>query len=174
MALMQHLIRPAAAGDAQACAAIYRPIVETTTISFEESAPDAAEFERRIAEITRAYPWLVAQTPAGVAGYAYASRHRERSAYRYSVDVCVYVAERARRQGIAASLYGALFASLSERGFHRAFAGIALPNEASLRVHERFGFEPVGVYKEAGWKFGKWLDVYWCQKALSVDGRPVE
>ena len=160
------LVRPAALTDADALAAIYRPIVEATTISFEEVAPDGAEFARRLAHTMQTHPWLVAETERGVVGYAYASRHRERSAYRFSVDVSVYVAEHARGNGIATALYTELFKRLSALGFHRAFAGIALPNEASVQLHHRFGFEPVGIYKEVGRKFGRWLDVYWCQKAI--------
>lgn len=163
---MRYSIRPVTPDDAPAVAEIYRPIVESTTISFEETPPDAAEIARRIQETTRTYPWLVAQSGEGVVGYAYGSRHRERSAYRYSVDVSVYVVQTARRCGVGAALYEALFARLRDLGFHRAFAGIALPNEASIALHRRLGFEPVGVYKEVGRKFGVWLDVSWWQKTL--------
>lgn len=163
---MHYSIRAATIDDAAAVAEIYRPIVESTTISFEETAPGADEIARRIHETTRTHPWLIAQSGEGVAGYAYGSRHRERSAYRYSVDVSVYVAQTARRCGIGAALYEALFVRLRELGFHRAFAGIALPNEASIRLHRRCGFEPVGIYKEVGRKFDRWLDVSWWQKAL--------
>lgn len=159
-------VRPAVSTDAAAIASIYRPIVESTAISFEEVAPGVDEIARRIGETTRAYPWLVAEREGQIAGYAYASRHRQRAAYRFSVDVSVYVAEDARKCGIATALYAALFKRLTESGFHRAFAGIALPNDASIALHQRFGFEPVGVYKEVGWKFGRWLDVAWFQKAL--------
>jgi phosphinothricin acetyltransferase len=163
---MQPEIRTVQPGDAYAIAEIYRPIVETTTISFEEVAPGEREIAQRIVHVTQGYPWLVAEGDGRLAGYAYASRHRERAAYRYSVDVSVYVAAGARRSGIASKLYAALFADLEQRGFHRAFAGVALPNDASIALHERFGFEPVGVYREVGWKFGRWLDVAWWQKAL--------
>lgn len=166
MALMQFQLRPVSAGDAAQIAEIYRPVVEETTISFEEIAPDAAEISRRIAEIAAFYPWLVAESGGDVLAYAYASRHRERPAYRYSVDVSVYVSERSRRCGVAAALYEALFTQLRESNFHRAFAGIALPNDASVKLHERFGFEPVGVYEEVGRKFDRWLDVLWCQKTI--------
>lgn len=163
---MQFSIRPVRSADAQEIAAIYRPIVEETTISFEELAPDAAEIARRIASISASHPWLVAQDDGGIAGYAYASRHRERSAYRYSVDVSVYVAQEARGRGVASALYKALFTRLRELEFHRAFAGIALPNEPSVTLHQRFGFTPVGIYSEVGLKFGRWLDVYWCQRSV--------
>jgi phosphinothricin acetyltransferase len=163
---MQTEIRTVRPDDAYGIAEIYRPIVETTTISFEEVAPGEREIAQRIAHVTQAYPWLVAECDGRLAGYAYASRHRDRAAYRYSVDVSVYVAAGARRSGIASKLYAGLFADLTRLGFHRAFAGVALPNDASIALHERFGFEPVGVYKEVGWKFGRWLDVAWWQKAL--------
>lgn len=163
---MEYSIRTATVDDAAAVAEIYRPIVESTTISFEETAPGADEIARRIHETTRAYPWLIAQSSAGVAGYAYGSRHRERAGYRYSVDVSVYVAQTARRCGVGTALYAALFVRLRELGLHRAFAGITLPNEASVTLHRRCGFEPVGIYKEVGRKFDRWLDVSWWQKAL--------
>ena len=163
---MQAVIRQAEASDAPEIAAIYRPIVESSTISFEEHAPDEREIARRIAQVTRSYPWLVAERDGRVAGYAYATRHRERECYRFSVDVSVYVAAQARKSGIARALYEALLAQLTQLGFHRAFAGIALPNDASIALHRRFGFEPVGIYKEVGWKFGRWLDVAWFARAL--------
>ena len=161
-------IRAATAGDADAIARIYRPIVETTTISFEEVAPEADEIARRIVSTTRTHPWLVACSGETISGYAYASRHRERSAYRYSADVSVYVASEARGLGIGSALYTELLEQLSKRGFHRAFAGITLPNDISVALHRKFAFEPVGVYKEVGYKFGQWLDVAWWQRALEA------
>lgn len=163
---MQYSIREAGSSDAPAIAAIYRPIVESTTISFEEIAPDEVEIAQRIADTAASYPWLVAQDETGVIGYAYAGRHRQRAAYRYSVDVSVYVAQDHRRRGIGIALYEDLFARLHRQGFHRAFAGVALPNDASVTLHKRCGFELVGTYKEAGWKFGRWIDVSWWQRPL--------
>ncbi len=163
---MEVSVRQAAVTDAQAIAEIYRPVVESTTISFEVTAPNDAEIARRIVETMRAYPWLVAEHGPNVVGYAYASRHRERPCYRFSVDVSVYVAPGARRRGLARLLYTQLFARLSREGFHRAFAGITLPNDASVALHRGLGFEPVGVYKEVGRKFEQWLDVSWWQRAL--------
>lgn len=161
-------IRGAGAADARAIAEIYRPIVESTAISFEEIAPDEPEMARRISETAAAYPWLVAESDDAVVGYAYAGRHRERSAYRYSVDVSVYLAEEARGRGIGSALYTELFEQLTRRGFHRAFAGIALPNDASIALHRRFGFELVGVYNEVGRKFDRWIDVAWWQRAVTL------
>ncbi|WP_435177238.1 GNAT family N-acetyltransferase [Halorussus sp. AFM4] len=101
-----------------------------------------------------------------IAGYAYAGRHRKRDGYRWSVDVSVYVAERHRRKGVARGLYQSLFEVLRLQGFHNAYAGIALPNEASVGLHESLGFEPVGVYESVGYKRGAWRDVGWWQLAL--------
>ncbi len=161
------MVRAAERADAAAIAEIYRPIVERTTISFEETAPNAEDFVARITALTPAYPWLVASIDDCIVGYAYAARHRERSAYRYSADVSVYVGDGVRRRGVAAALYEELFTQLRQRGFHRAFAGVALPNDASNALHARFGFERVGVYREVGYKFGIWLDVLWWQKPLA-------
>jgi L-amino acid N-acyltransferase YncA len=160
------LIRMAQLSDAPEIAAIYAPIVTDTTISFEEEPPDAGEMGRRIETTMQRYPWLVATDEAGVAGYAYAHEHRSRPAYRYSVEVSAYVADRARRRGLASLLYERLFAECATREFHRAFAGVALPNEASVALHKAAGFEPIGVYHEIGFKFGEWIDVMWFERGL--------
>lgn len=158
-------------GDAAAVAQIYRPIVENTAISFELEAPDAAEMRSRIRRTTRDYPWLVAVDSDRMAGYAYGSRHRERAGYRSSVDVSVYVDAAVRRQGVGSALYDALFTRLERAGaFHRAFAGIALPNEASVALHKKHGFELVGIYREVGRKFDRWIDVAWWQRELTDPG----
>lgn len=165
---MKPTIRPVTEGDAHAIAEIYRPVVEHTTISFEEVAPDADEMRARIKRITPDYPWLVASNGEAVIGYAYAGRHRERAGYRYSVDVSVYVAQEARGRNIGTMLYDRLFDILRAGGFHRAFAGITLPNDASIALHHRFGFRDVGVYHEVGYKFDRWLDVLWCERPVSA------
>ncbi len=160
-------IRLVTEADAAAVAAIYRPIVESTTISFETEAPDEAETRRRIAETLTAYPWLVCERDGRIAGYAYATKHRVRSAYRWSVDTSVYVDPKFQRQGIGQRLYRSLFAILTAQGFFNAYAGIALPNPASVALHERVGFRPIGVYKNVGYKLGAWRDVGWWQLALN-------
>ncbi len=161
--------------DADAIAEIYRPIVENTVISFELEAPDAAEMRSRIHRVTRDYPWLVAVDSNGLLGYAYGSRHRERAGYASSVDVSVYVAGAVRGRGVGSALYRALFARLERaRTFHRAFAGIALPNDASIALHEKHGFELVGIYREVGRKFDRWIDVAWWQRELTADDAPGE
>jgi phosphinothricin acetyltransferase len=153
--------------DGEACAAIYAPHVEGAVTSFEETAPDAGEMSRRIERSTATHPWLVAEEGGEVLGFAYACEHRWRPAYRWSVDVSVYIAASARRQGHGRALYEVLFAELQERGFRTACAGITLPNAASVGLHEGLGFEPVGVYRRIGWKQGAWRDVGWWQLDLA-------
>ena len=121
----------------------------------------------RVETTLRSYPYLVAENGGRVVGFAYASQHRARAAYRRSVDVTVYVAEHARGAGVGRALYGDLLPMLAERGFHAAFGGIALPNPGSVALHEAMGFEHVGVYREVGFKFGRWHDVGWWQRLLT-------
>ena len=159
-------IRSAGVKDAAAIQAIYAPIVERTAISFEDAPPAAAEIARRIVRTLEAYPYLVAERDGQLLGFAYAGPHRARPAYRHSVDVTAYVAEAARRQGVGKALYDALLAALADAGYHAAFAGIALPNPASEALHKAVGFEPVGIYREVGFKFDRWHDVAWWQRLL--------
>ena len=158
-------IRFATPGDAEAIAAIYEPIVAATSISFEEVAPPAAEIRSRMARAAT-WPWLVAERGGALAGYVYAGQHRTRAAYRWSVDVSAYVAEGARRSGLGSKLYAALFRLLAAQGYRNAFAGITLPNDASVALHRAVGFEPIGVYRNAGFKLGAWHDVSWWQREL--------
>lgn len=159
-------IRAATAADAAACAAIYRPHVTDGWVSFELDPPDEAEMARRIADYGATHAWLVAEAGGAVVGYAYGSPHRTRAAYASSCDVAIYVAAGQTGKGIGGALYGALLQMLKQRGFHAAFAGIALPNPASIAVHEAAGFTPVGIYREVGWKMGAWRDVGWWQRVL--------
>jgi L-amino acid N-acyltransferase YncA len=154
-------VRPVEAQDAAQIAAIYAPIVSGTAISFETLAPSPGDIAQRIAVTLQRYPWLVAESDGVVLGYAYASEHRQRAAYRWSVDVAAYVAETARGKGVAMALYQKLIAILTAQGFRAAFAGIALPNAASVRLHESAGFLPVGIYKAVGFKLDAWRDVGW-------------
>src|SRR4051794_8871944 len=155
------------ARDGGACAAIYAPHVEGSAVSFEERAPDATEMAARIQRYAASHAWLVAERAGQVVGYAYATAFNERPAYRWSTSVSVYLAEDARGQGVGRALYEALFERLRERGFRKACAGITLPNEASVALHERLGFELVGVNREIGWKDGAWRDVGWYQLELA-------
>jgi phosphinothricin acetyltransferase len=164
------------ARDAAACATIYAPHVEGSPVSFEERAPDPAAMAARIERYRASHAWLVAEREGEVAGYAYATAFNDRPAYRWSTSVSVYVGEAARGEGLGRTLYNALFERLRERGFRMACAGITLPNEASVGLHESFGFELVGVNREIGWKQGAWRDVGWYQLELSPppDGPPPE
>jgi phosphinothricin acetyltransferase len=166
------IVRRARADDAAAFAAIYGPIVANTVISFEEAVPTAAEFRERIAAIGETWPWLVGEAGGTVLGYVYASEHRTRAAYRWSVDVTAYVHAEARGRGVAGTLYRVLFRVLERQGFHRAFAGITLPNDPSIALHRSVGFEPVGVYPEVGFKLGAWRDVSWWQRPLDAGSAP--
>lgn len=156
--------------DAAACAAIYAPYVETTPISFEERVPDALEMEARIVRSAATHPWLVAEQGGEMVGYAYACRHRERAAYRWAADVSVYVAANRRGEGIGRLLYERLFGRLRAQNFQVACAGITLPNDASVRLHESLGFARVGVSPRIGWKLGRWHDVGWWQLELAPPG----
>jgi phosphinothricin acetyltransferase len=122
---------------------------------------------RRISTVLAQYPWLVCESSDKVVGYVYATAHRERAAYRWSVDVAAYVKEDAQRRGIARALYTALFEILALQGYRNAYAGITLPNPASVAMHEAMGFEQVGVYHRVGYKFGKWHDVAWFERPLA-------
>lgn len=153
--------------DAEAIAAIYAPVVRDTTISFETDPPSTSEMRARIVAIVERLPWLVCEDGEGRAcGYAYASMHRDRPAYQWSVDTTVYVREDARGKGVGKRLYAALFENLVELGYFQAFAGIALPNAASVALHESVGFAPVGVFRRVGFKLGAWHDVGWWQRGL--------
>lgn len=160
-------MRLATPRDAPAVHAIYAPIVRDTFISFEREVPSIPEIEGRIAATLQRYPWLVFEERAGLAGYAYASEHRSRAAYQWSTDVSCYVHEHARRRGIGARLYQALFRILALQGFTNAFAGIALPNAASVAMHEAVGFVALGRYRDVGFKQGEWHDTVWMQRRLA-------
>ena len=163
--------RIARAEDAPAIADIYAPYVRDTIISFETDAPDASEIQARMARIGAQYPWLVATSDGRVTGYAYACEHRARLAYRWSVDVAVYLPAAEHGKGIGRALYTRLFRLLREQGYVNAFAGITLPNEASVGIHEKMGFVPIGIYRRVGYKVGAWHDVGWWQLPL-VDPPP--
>ena len=165
--MQEFLIRQASPSDAEPIQAIYAPIVANTAISFEEMPPTSQEIAIRITDtLDKGYPYLVADRDGLAIAYAYAGPHRARPAYRWSVDVTVYVAEEARGSGVGRSLYTELLESLHQAKFHAAFAGIALPNPGSIALHEAVGFEHVGIYRDVGYKFGRWHDVGWWQRTL--------
>jgi L-amino acid N-acyltransferase YncA len=162
----QFEIRLATPSDAPAVLRIYAPVVTETAISFEEQPPSADEMAQRIDDVTREFPWLVATSAGEVVGYAYASRHRVRAAYRWDVDVSAYVDSKWRGRGIASALYRRLFDIVLRQNFVNAFAGITLPNAASVGLHESLGFKAIGTYRNAGFKQGRWWDVGWWQLQL--------
>jgi phosphinothricin acetyltransferase len=154
------------ASDAAGCAAVYAPFVNDTAITFEYDAPDGSEFAGRIARLSATHAFLVAEDEGTVVGFAYGSPHRDRTAYSWSTEVSVYVAASHHRRGVGRALYGTLFDLLERQGFRIVLAGIALPNDASVSIHESFGFELVGVYRGIGLKHGAWWDVGWYQLRL--------
>lgn len=165
-------IRFAAETDANQILGIYTPVVTDTPISFEETPPSPVEMAGRIRQTLDRYPWLVCDLDGRVSGYAYATAFRERAAYQWSVEVSAYVHTDDRRRGVAKGLYTSLFEILRIQGFVNAFAGVALPNEASVGLHESLGFEPVGVYESVGYKLEGWHDVGWWQLRLQHPESP--
>jgi phosphinothricin acetyltransferase len=163
---MPPIIRIANPSDADGILAIYAPYCDASTVSFEIAAPSVTQMAERIGGGLNDYPWLVCEIDGTVAGYVYASRHRERAAYRWAVEVTVYVAAAYRRRNIARALYTSLFAILAEQNYFRAYAGITFPNPPSIGLHESLGFTPIGSYPSVGYKLGRWLDVGWWQRAL--------
>lgn len=159
-------VRDATADDAAACAGIYAPYVTGTTVTFETEPPDVAEMVRRIAKAQARHAFLVLDDAGEVSGYAYGGPFKERAAYRWSCEVSVYLAEGRRGRGGGRRLYEALLERLTARGYRMAAAGMTQPNEASGRLHASMGFEPVGTYRDIGWKFGASHDVTWVQRPL--------
>lgn len=159
-------IRPATASDAEAIANIYRHYVEHTSITFEVDPPSPTEFAERITKVTTKFPWLICEYQGKTVGYAYACLHRERAAYRWSVDTAVYVDTECRGKALGRLLYERLIPEVRSLGYYNAFAGITLPNERSVKLHENVGFKSIGVYKSVGYKQGSWHDVGWWQLQL--------
>jgi L-amino acid N-acyltransferase YncA len=154
-------LRLATPEDGAACAAIYRPYVETAAVSFELVPPDGPELAARIARIVERTPWIVAEVDGTVRGYAYGSRHRERPAYDWTVETTVYVAPDARGLGLGRATMTALLDILRIQGFHLAVAGVTPPNAASAGLHLALGFERIGLFPAIGWKLEAWHGVEW-------------
>ena len=170
------MIRSAREADAQALLDIYRPFVESTSVSFELQAPSVHEFAARITKSLARWNWLVAERDGECVGCAYGSPHREREAYAWSVEVSAYVHPNYLRQGVARALYSRLFAELASKGYCNVYAGVTLPNAASIALHLGAGFSSIGVFKAVGRKFGAWQDVAWYHRVLRseplTDQRP--
>jgi phosphinothricin acetyltransferase len=161
------VVRPARESDVDAIRQIYGVMVTDTATSFEEEVPTREEMARRMTAAPR-LPWFVVEAAQRVVAFAYASQHRQRAAYRWSADCSVYVSEAHLRQGVGRLLYERLIPEVRSLGYVTLFAGIALPNAASIRLHERFNFQPVGVFRSVGFKKGQWRDVGWWALQLST------
>ena len=162
------MIRLATVADAAAIVEIYRPSIEASTVSFELAVPSLTEMCQRIESCLEQYPWIVEEDRNGLRGYAYASRHHPRAAYRWAANVSVYVERQAQRQGVAGRLYRVLFAILEQPEIRKVHAGITVPNPASLQFHKSLGFDLVGVYPAVGYKLGSWLSVSWWHRAIGA------
>ena len=170
---MEKRIRSIEVKDAEAVRNIYAPFVSDTATSFEAEPPDTQTMQGRIRELRDRFPWLVFEADGQVLGYAYASPHRTRHAYQWCVEVSVYIHAHARSSGIGRALYRVLFEILRKQGYVNAYAGITLPNPASVGLHEALGFEPVGIFKRIGFKLGQWHDVAWLQLRLADASTPI-
>jgi len=156
------MIRRAANDDAEAIARIYNHYIENTIITFEETPVTASEMQQRMGLPDNQLPWLVVEEGGDLLGYAYASPWKPRAAYRHSVECSVYLDQHATGRGFGRQLYQTLLETLREQGIHAVIGGIALPNEASVGLHESLGFEKVAHFREVGRKFDRWIDVgYW-------------
>jgi L-amino acid N-acyltransferase YncA len=163
------IVRPATSSDAAGVAAIYNHYIQHTIITFEEEAVGAYEMERRIDEVQKSsLPWLVLEHDSRIVGYAYATRWRERAAYRFSAEATVYVSHEQPRRGFGSRLYRELFPLLQARGVNAVMAGIALPNDASVALHERFGLRKVAHLEQVGFKHDRWIDVGYWQSVLRI------
>ena len=167
-------IRLAQPDDAPGILAIYGPYCEATPVTFEIVPPTLDDMVGRINRITADYPWLVAEIDGRVAGYVYATKLRERAAYRWVVEVAAYVAPDIQRRGLGRILYTTLFSILRIQGFFKAFASVTLPNPSSVGLHESLGFRSSSTFRGVGFKDGRWLDVGWWQLDLQpeIDSPP--
>lgn len=163
---MNHLIRLATGADSEAILKIYSFYIINTAYSFETEVPSVNEFKKRIEGIIKAYPYLVYLINGEIVGYAYASRYAERAAYLYDVSVSVYITSEYHGCGIAYKLYERLFKILNWQGYYNAYAGITVPNDRSKNFHKKFGFTEVGTYHKIGYKFEKWHDLTYMEKAI--------
>jgi L-amino acid N-acyltransferase YncA len=162
------IIRKAEPKDASQVADVYNYYIQQTHHTFETEPLSAEEMQKRIEDTTEDYPFLVAEENGEIVGYAYATQFKLRQAYEYASEVSIYVRNAAKQKGIGTQLYTQLFDELQETDTHAVVAGISLPNDASVRFHERLGFEKVAHFKEVGYKLGRWIDVGYWEKILRV------
>ncbi len=163
-------IRLASAADAPGILAIYAPYIENTSFTFETDVPSIDAFAERIENYLQNWPWLVFEVNGRIAGYAYASRYRERVAYQWSVECSVYVDDDYLRSGVARALYESLIEILKRQGFRNVYAVINLPNDRSVAFHEKCGFRYFATYEQVGYKLGKWKNVGWWRFILNEFG----
>ena len=156
------MLRNCIAADAAQICDIYNHYVRDTVVTFEETPVPEADMARRISDITSRLPWLVWEEGGVILGYAYATPWKSRAAYRHAVESSIYLAPGATGRGLGSRLYTALIADLRQRGLHCVIGGAALPNPASVALHEGLGFSKVAEFRQVGFKFGQWIDVaYW-------------
>ena len=156
------MIRPAKPSDASAIAEIYNYYVLNSIATFEEEMVDEDEMKKRILSVTSKLPWMVFERGEEVIGYAYAGQWNSRSAYNQTAEITIYLKNGETRGGLGTLLYSELISRLKSMSYHVIIGGISLPNESSIRLHEKFGLEKVAHFKEVGFKFEKWIDVgYW-------------
>lgn len=160
-------IRPALSSDASSILDIYAPFILNTTVSFETEVPTIENFSQRIITNQESWPWLVYESDGFIAGYAYASKHRERAAYQWCVESSVYVNDHFQQKGIATKLYQTLFQILKFQGCRNVYAGITLPNEKSIHFHEKMGFNKIADYRNIGYKLNRWNTVRWYELQLN-------
>ena len=163
-------LRLATPADAKGILAIYAPYIENTSFTFETETPAVEEFAERIKNFLLNWPWLVCEMDGRIAGYAYATRHRERRAYQWSTESSVYIHDDFQRAGMAVALYTCLFEILKKQRFRNVYAVINLPNDKSVAFHESFGFRYFATYEQVGYKLGKWKNVGWWRLILNEFG----
>jgi phosphinothricin acetyltransferase len=164
------VLRLATPAHAKGILNIYAPYIQNTSFTFETEVPSIEQFEERIRTYLLNWPWLVCEIDGVIAGYAYATRHRERTAYQWCVETSVYVHDGYQKKGIAKTLYTSLFEILKKQGFRNVYAVINLPNDKSVGFHESFGFEYFATYEKVGYKLGKWKNVGWWKLSINEYG----
>ena len=173
MSNLQHIeIRMAFERDTAEILEIYRPYITDSYVSFETEIPSVEELKSRIKNIQKTLPWLVCVVDNQIAGYAYATDHRSRKAYSWTKELSVYLLDQYKNKGIATALYTCLIQLLKIQGVTNCLAGIALPNESSIRFHEKFGFKKVGIYHQVGYKLNAFRDVGWWELFIAEKNDP--
>ena len=167
-------IRLARPSDAATLLAIYAPYVENTAITFEYEVPTIEDFTNRIAKTLEKYPYLVAEEDGLILGYAYASTYYARAAYDWAAELSVYVSQDARGKRVGSRLYDELEDLLDQMGYMHFLACISLPNEASLALHQKRGYQQVAHFPKIGYKFERWHDIVWLQKSLDKQAGPIK